>query len=723
MSDDKDAVRQPQSARVSRTVSRTPAPAPRIEPSAGSPGKSKKNPTDKAGLEKLKQALWQCEQLIRAARTLRRFRGSLWDAEKKRWDIYRPQIEDGLKLCREAGRSEAPEVLELLPRIEVLDSEWSVACELRRRGNAPSESDAAPKNRAVAESTPLRVSKAGQSDTFASFARRAEQISAEEKVRQGQERLIDIEKSVAQCRRFESERVRAKPDWSKWNVLSWIAFRDLALLCEIQNDGELRQVVMYGHSSLKAATPERLLISALARGHLHAIKDGEKLKAHHWFGKSRIDRDDIWFDRDQVIQIWRDDHLSLGQMMLWIITRDQQQVEDARASGLEGAWAALVIEQRPQNQIQHTAGELTELCRQGAVQTFDGHSPIKPEIWKDLEIGFREGIPFVRRRARSSEAFPEIGFSRIDALRRFPPDRSPDDVQEPDADMGELRLREQRRRRTADWFNRRQERTPLGKRVWLGLVEIADEYARKPGSLAVDEKERERALDALRRSILAREFIDQQGRSRILNMHPSRLADFRFDPSGARHPDLFDPIAHHLWITYQDCARWFNRRAIPIPLRLRREGSPMIAVGEAINGAVNLYASGIAQVGVDCDGCTGEVSSPPLNGVATPDVAQAPIVPPDGGSQKEVPIDVDPYSIERENPHDTPQIRLARWIAWQRWPDGQIPRIADTHIQLALNKKLNELYSTKLPLELKGDVKPGGIKLPTVRRLLGKRKD
>jgi hypothetical protein len=106
----------------------------------------------------------------------------------------------------------------------------------------------------------------------------------------------DIEKSIAQCRRLESERVRAKPDWSVWNVLSWIAFRDLALLCEIQDESKLRRVIWYGHPSLKAYAPESLLVSALQRGQLQGIRGGEELKAYYWYGKWKVDRD-IRFDR------------------------------------------------------------------------------------------------------------------------------------------------------------------------------------------------------------------------------------------------------------------------------------------------------------------------------------------------------------------------------------------------------------------------------------------
>jgi hypothetical protein len=211
MSDDEGAAaKQLQSTKASRTVSRAPAPAPRVEPSSWSPPK----PSVRADhLKNLEHALWQCEGLIRAARTLRRFRGSLWDAEKKRWDIYRPQIGDGLRLCREAGLSDHREFIGFLPRIEVLDREWAVACELRQAGEASSEQDAARKNRIAAKSTRLEIAKAERSDAFASMIRSAEQIRAkdeawqehalrveiersEEEVREEQELHADIEKSV-----------------------------------------------------------------------------------------------------------------------------------------------------------------------------------------------------------------------------------------------------------------------------------------------------------------------------------------------------------------------------------------------------------------------------------------------------------------------------------------------------------------------------------------------
>jgi hypothetical protein len=420
------------------------------------------------------------------------------------------------------------------------------------------------------DAVPHRGRYAVLSDLWAGKFPESEALAKAAAEHYAQQLRMDIEKSEAQVRRFDSERLRARPDWPVWNVLSWIAFRDLALLCEIKDEGELRRVTWYGHRSLKTSAPEALLISALARGQLRGVRGGEKLKAYYWYGKWKVDRD-IWFDRDIVLQIWRDDPWSLAQMMIWIITRDPQQVEDARAYGPDGAWAALVIEQRPQNQVENAASELHQCCREGTIQTFDGRSPIKSEVWEDLQVGFSEGAPFVRWRARLSEPFPDIRFSPTDALRNFLPDDKPDEAQEPAISAASLALPRQRRARIADWFNRRQERTALEKRVWFRLTEIADEFARKKGSFTVDDKERDLSLEALRRSIVAREFSDEHNQSRVLNMHPLGLADVYFDPSSASAPELFNAIVRHLWIRHRDCVDWFKRQGLELPYRLRRE--------------------------------------------------------------------------------------------------------------------------------------------------------
>jgi hypothetical protein len=127
-----------------------------------------------------------------------------------------------------------------------------------------------------------------------------------------------------------------------------------------------------------------------------------------------------------------------------------------------------------------------------------------------------------------------------------------------------------------------------------------------------------------------------------------------------------------------------------------------------------------------------DVTAPPprANAIdtASQDDAVATLQMSDGAAVR---IEVKPYSIDRENPDDTPQIGLARFVARRRWGDGDssamkitIPRAQATDIRAALNVKLKELHGkNELPLEQKDEVKPRGLSLPTVRRLLGLRDD
>jgi hypothetical protein len=143
MADQKD-LRPPAQPRQ-RTISRAPAPPPQI---GGWSSREPKVPTLQQRiqtlqhLKNLQHAVWQCENLIRVAHNPGKFRGSLWDAQKKRWDIWRPRIDEALGECQQAGLSNDTEFVQLMPRIEVLDSEWSVACEQRQAGKAPFEQDA-----------------------------------------------------------------------------------------------------------------------------------------------------------------------------------------------------------------------------------------------------------------------------------------------------------------------------------------------------------------------------------------------------------------------------------------------------------------------------------------------------------------------------------------------------------------------------------------------------
>jgi hypothetical protein len=346
--------------------------------------------------------------------------------------------------------------------------------------------------------------------------------------------------------RLDCERISSEPYWSVWNVLSWIAFRDVPRLCEIEDESSLTRVKLYGAKhygpSLKQAEPESLLLGALKNDELRAIRSGAELQAIYWANKIKVDRN-TWFRQKSVRRCWpgpgewngfQDEFWSLEQMILWIITRDPDDVDQAsddagRIGGMYGGLAAgvriqeLLREQR--QQVQDAAHDLRRRCLRGELKALSGQDPIPKGAWIDLKIDFEAaGVPVVRRVGQRTRdpTYHNIRFSRVEALREFKRTEINDD-----ADVKGLSLRRQWRTRRADWFNRRQERIALEKRRWHFLTEIADEYARKPRSLAVDDQERERALDALRHSILAGEFVDDQGRSRVLNMHPSPHADFR----------------------------------------------------------------------------------------------------------------------------------------------------------------------------------------------------
>jgi hypothetical protein len=243
------------------------------------------------------------------------------------------------------------------------------------------------------------------------LAQTADEYNRLENERAQVERREDYEKSLAQC---ESERVlAAAPDWSVWNGLSFVAFRDLALLCEINNENGLDELIRNGHQSLKAHDPERLLLSALVRGQLRAIRSGEELRPSYWYGKTKVDRD-IWLDRDAMLKIFHDDPWSLDQMMIWHTTRDPQRVENAFK--VDRASASLLFKKRPQIQIENAAREITQRCREGLIHTFHGRGKLNPDDWNDLQIEFTEGL-------LQCAGLSDAAFSPADSLLQFPPDK------------------------------------------------------------------------------------------------------------------------------------------------------------------------------------------------------------------------------------------------------------------------------------------------------------
>jgi hypothetical protein len=110
------------------------------------------------------------------------------------------------------------------------------------------------------------------------------------------------------------------------------------------------------------------------------------------------------------------------------------------------------------------------------------------------------------------------------------------------------------------------DRTPMSQRPWFRISEIVDICSRIPGSIAVDQGKHERSIELLRKSILAGEFDDPKGRSKIANLHSHRDAVLlRFARNSAAEPEFFRQWISYLWIRRADCEAWFKRNGVKFP--------------------------------------------------------------------------------------------------------------------------------------------------------------
>jgi hypothetical protein len=109
-----------------------------------------------------------------------------------------------------------------------------------------------------------------------------------------------------------SEREFRSPDWSLGNVLSWIAFRDPALICRFESRHDLLTYRRYDQPrSRNLKRPmldphaDQKLLDVLKDAGLTAIKEGAEIASSYWFGKHTSHlSDDLRFRRAEAIARW-----------------------------------------------------------------------------------------------------------------------------------------------------------------------------------------------------------------------------------------------------------------------------------------------------------------------------------------------------------------------------------------------------------------------------------
>ena len=113
-------------------------------------------------------------------------------------------------------------------------------------------------------------------------------------------------------RREFAERAFNKPDWSAYEVISWLAWRDPTLICEIPDHRNLQYFIWYPDQffdedsivEIRDPNPHDTLLLALKTGQLSAIKDGTQLSREYWCGKEMKDLSQVHFWRENILALW-----------------------------------------------------------------------------------------------------------------------------------------------------------------------------------------------------------------------------------------------------------------------------------------------------------------------------------------------------------------------------------------------------------------------------------
>jgi len=130
-----------------------------------------------------------------------------------------------------------------------------------------------------------------------------------------------------------------------------------------------------------------------------------------------------------------------------------------------------------------------------------------------------------------------------------------------------LESRRERKERAYDLIATRHDKTPLQKRRWDKLLDIAAEYARTPGTTEIDNEKRDQMVDFLYRAIYRGEIKDDKGRMRVLYLDPSPLASKRLDLNNRLSLNDFRKLfkIDYLLIRRKECIACFSRNNVEFP--------------------------------------------------------------------------------------------------------------------------------------------------------------
>ncbi|MFO1101321.1 MAG: hypothetical protein U1E20_00275 [Methylocystis sp.] len=110
----------------------------------------------------------------------------------------------------------------------------------------------------------------------------------------------------AKCREIEVAAIDfQRPDWTLFQTLSWIAYREPAMINTFRT---VRAAVWYGPTNISGTQKDQnalqVLMSWVRAGRLAAIRNGNRVDREYWIAHYDKWHDDIVFWRDEVLDLW-----------------------------------------------------------------------------------------------------------------------------------------------------------------------------------------------------------------------------------------------------------------------------------------------------------------------------------------------------------------------------------------------------------------------------------